>query len=61
MPKFTPATAALLLRRPLPPAADVPSAVHSATRTRVATRRLRATCIHETYFDLSALELTGGH
>jgi hypothetical protein len=62
MPKFILATAALLLRRPFPPAAaDAPHAAHFATRTREATRRLRSSRVHEAYFDLSPLELTRRH
>jgi hypothetical protein len=65
MPKLILATAALLLRRPSPPAAAAhdPSyeAMHARTRTREATRRLRASTIHEPYIDLSPLELTKRH
>ena len=65
MPKLILATAALLLRRPPPPAAAAhdPSyvAMHARTRTREATRRLRASTIHEPYSELSPLELTKRH
>ena len=63
MPNFILATAALLLRRPFPPAAaaSYDDAVHDAmrarTRTREATRRLRASHIHEPYVDLGPLDL----
>jgi hypothetical protein len=61
MSKLILATAALLLQRPLSPAADAPDAVHSATRTREATRHLHTSRFHEAYFDLSPLELTRRH
>lgn len=65
MPKFILATAAFLLRRPFPPAADahgtMHEVMHARTRTRDATRRLRASRIHDPYFDLSPLELTRRH
>ena len=66
MPKFILATAALLLRRPFPPAADahddpLHEAMHARTRTRDATRRLRASRIHDPQFHLSPLELTERH
>ena len=61
MPKLVLATAALLLRRPFPPADDAPNVVHSATRSREATRRLRASRVHEARFDLSPLLLTRRH
>ena len=66
MPKLILATAALVLRRPSPPlaaAAHDPSyeAMHARTRTREATRRLRASTIHEPYIDLSPLELAKRH
>ena len=68
MPKFILATAALLLRRPLPPPAATGShdeavhdAMHARTRTREATRRLRASRIHESYVDLGALDLSNRH
>ena len=63
MPNFILATAALLLRRPFPPAAAasydaaVHDAMHARTRTREATRRLRASRIHEPYVDLGPLDL----
>jgi hypothetical protein len=61
MPKLILATAAIFLRRPLPPAADTPNAMHSATRTREDTRRLRTSRAYEARFDLGPLELTRRH
>jgi hypothetical protein len=62
MPKLILATAALLLRRPFPSATDAThEAMHARTRSRDATRRLRASRIHDPYFDLSPLELTKRH
>jgi hypothetical protein len=68
MPKFILATAALLLRRPFPPPATAGShddavldAMHARTRTREATRRLRASRIHEPYVDLDPLDLSNRH
>ncbi len=65
MPKLILAAAALLLRRPSPSVADAYDAMHDAmhatTRTRDATRRLRASRIHEPYFDLRPLDLTRRH
>ena len=66
MPKFILASAALLLRRPFPPAAAshddaVHDAMHARTRTREATRRLRASRIHEPYVDLGPLDLSKRH
>ena len=64
MPNFILATAALLLRRPSPPATAgshdeaVHEAMHARTRTREATRRLRASRIHEPYVDLGPLDLS---
>ena len=64
MPNFILATAALLLRRPFPPATAgshdeaVHEAMHARTRTREATRRLRASRIHEPYVDLGPLDLS---
>ena len=67
MPNFILATAALLLRRPFPPATAgshdeaVHDAMHARTRTREATRRLRASRIHEPYVDLGPLDLSKRH
>jgi hypothetical protein len=67
MPKFILATATLLLRSPLLPATAgshddaVHDAMHARTRTREATRRLRASRIHEPYVDLGPLDLSKRH
>lgn len=66
MPKFILATAALLLRRSSTSAIDVihdPSheAMHARTRTREATRRLRASSVHDPYVDISPLDLSRRH
>ena len=67
MPNFILATAALLLRRPFPPATAgshdeaVHEAMHARTCTREATRRLRASRIHEPYVDLGPLGLSKRH
>jgi hypothetical protein len=70
MPKFVLATAALLLRRPSPPAAagahDAThdarhGATHAKTRTRDATRRLRASRTHQPCVDLGPLALSRRH
>jgi hypothetical protein len=62
MPKLILAAAALLLRRPFPPpGAEAHEAMHARTRSRGATRRQRASRMHDPYFDLSPLELTKRH
>ncbi len=63
MHKFTLAKAAILTGRPFPPAtvAKTHEALHARTHTRDATRRLRASRIHEPYFDLSPLDPTRRH
>lgn len=67
MPKFILATAAFLFRRPFPPAADahdddpLHEAMHARARTRDASRRLRASRIHDPYFDLGPLDLIRRH
>ncbi len=62
MHKFTLAKAAILTGRPFPPAAATAhEAMHARTRTRDATRQLRASRIHEPYFDLSPLKFTKRH
>ena len=68
MPNFILATAALLLRRPFPPPATAGShddavhdAMHARTRTRDATRRLRASRSHEPYVNLGPLDLSKRH
>ena len=59
MPKLILAAVALLLDRP-PSARDEAAclAMHVRTRSREATRRLRASNAHEAHPDLRALELT---
>lgn len=65
MPECVLATAALPLGRTFPPAAGAPHAahpaMHPATRTREATRRLRASRDHEGHLDPGPLELTRRH
>ncbi len=62
MPKFILATAALLLRRPFPPTDDAhDDPLHAKTRSREAARRLRASRVHDPYFDLGPLDLTRRH
>ncbi len=62
MPKLILAAAALLLGRPFPPpGAGAHEAMHTKTRSRDATRRLRASRIHDPFFDLGPLELTRRH
>jgi hypothetical protein len=67
MPKFILATAELPLRRPFPPAVAgthhdaTHDAIHARTRSRDATRRLRASQVHVPYFDLGALDLSRRH
>jgi hypothetical protein len=63
MPKFILATAAVLLRGrgPFPPAEAAHEMLHARTRTREATRRLRASRVHYAYFDLSPLDLSRRH
>ena len=61
MPQFILATAAFILKRQGPPAATAHEALHATTRTRAATRRLRASRMHEPYVDLSPLGLSTRH
>jgi hypothetical protein len=66
MPKFILATATFLLRRSSTPSASAihdptHEAIHASTRSRDATRRLRATAVHDPYVDLSPLDLTRRH
>ena len=61
MPKFILATAALFLGRQGPSEATAHDAVHARTRTRDATRRLRASRMHDPYFNLGALGLNQRH
>ena len=61
MPKFILATVALFLGRQGPSGATAPDAMHARTRTRDATRRLRASRVHDPYFNLGALGLNQRH
>ena len=62
MPKIILAAAALLLDRPRPAREEAArSAMHARTRSREATRRLRASRAHEANSNLRALDLTGRH
>ncbi len=50
------------LHKPGPPSAgDAHAAMRAATRSRNATRRLRASGVHDPYFDLSPLDLARRH
>jgi hypothetical protein len=61
MPQFILATAAFILKRQGSPEATAHEALHATTRTRAATRRLRASRMHEPYVDLSPLGLSTRH
>ncbi len=61
MPQFILAIAALVLKREGPPEATAHEALHARTRTRDATRRLRASRMHDPYVDLSPLGLSTRH
>jgi hypothetical protein len=61
MPKFILATVALFLGREGPPEATAHDAMHARTRSRDATRRLRASRMHDPYFHLGALGLNKRH
>ena len=66
MPKLILAAAALLLGgAPVPTAADgrtaEQAAVHSATRSRAATRRQRAYGAHTPHVEIGSLALTRRH
>ena len=61
MPKFILATAALFLGRQGPSGAAAHDAMHARTRTREATRRLRASRAHDPRFDIGALGLNRRH
>ncbi len=62
MPKLILAAVAMLLdgTHPLRDGA-ARSTTHARTRSREATRRLRASRTHEAHFDLRALDLTRRH
>ncbi len=57
MPKFILATVALFLGRQGPSEAAAHDALHARTRSRDASRRLRASRTHDPYFNLGALGL----
>ncbi len=61
MPKFILATVALFLGRSLPTEATAHDAMHARTRGRDATRRLRASRMHDPYVPLGALGLHQRH
>ncbi len=61
MPKFILATVALFVGRQGPSGAIAHDAMHARTRSRDATRRLRASRVHEPYFQLDALGLNRRH
>ena len=61
MPQFILATAAFILKRQGSPEATAHEALHATTRTRAATRHLRASRMHDLYVDLSPLGLTKRH
>ena len=61
MPKVILAAVALLLGRQGPPGADAHDAKHAKTRSRDATRRLRASRAHDPYAHLSSLGLNKRH
>jgi hypothetical protein len=61
MPKFILVTVALFLGREGPSGATAHDAMHDRTRSRDATRRLRASRTHDPYFHLSSLGLNKRH
>jgi hypothetical protein len=61
MPKFILATVALFVGRQGPSETAAHDAVHAATRSRDATRRLRASRMHDPYVPLGALGLNRRH
>lgn len=61
MPKFILATVTLFLGREGPSGAAAHDAMHDRTRGRDATRRLRASRMHDPYFNLGALGLNSRH
>ncbi len=61
MPKFILATVALFVGREGPSGAIAHDAMHAGTRSRDATRRLRASRMHDPYFNLGALGLNQRH
>ena len=61
MPKFILATVALFLGRQGSSGAAAHDAMHARTRSREATRRLRASRVHDPYFHLGSLGLNKRH
>ncbi len=61
MPKFILATVALFVGRQGPSGAAAHDAMHDRTRSRDATRRLRASRMHDPYVPLGALGLNRRH
>ncbi len=61
MPKFILATIALFLGQQGPSGADAHDAMHAKTRSRDATRRLRASPVHDRYSHLGSLGLNRRH
>ena len=61
MPKFILATVALLVVRQGSSEATAHDAMHARTRSREATRRLRASRLHDPYLHLGALGLNQRH
>ena len=61
MPKFILATVALFLGREGSSGAAAHDAMHARTRSRDATRRLRAARTHDPYVHLSSLGLNKRH
>ena len=61
MPKFILATVTLFLRREGPSGATAHDAMHDRTRSRDATRRLRASRMHDPHVHLGALGLNQRH
>ena len=61
MPKLILATVAPFLGRGGPSGATAHDALHARTRSRDATRRLRASRTHDPYFHLGSLGLNQRH
>lgn len=61
MPKFIQASVAFFLGREGPSEAIAHDALHAKTRSRDATRRLRASRMHDPYFHLGSLGLNKRH
>ena len=61
MPKFVLATVALFLGRQGASEATAHDAMHARTRTQDATRRMRASRVHDPYFQIGALGLNQRH